>query len=582
MMIRTVQAVGARFVTCGAMPARPIANGDAPRVSCTRSMQLRGLQEQWTALGEQDPLWAILSAPGKRGGAWDLDEFFATGRQEVDHVLRLLADGGIPIELNRALDFGCGVGRLTQALAGHFESCDGVDVAASMIEQARELNQNPQQVRFHHNDAVDLRLFGDASFDFILALIVLQHMQPQLMRGYIREFVRVLRPGGVAFFSVPECYLTGDELPSEGWRASVALLESISTLAPGEVAPLKVRVRNESPVPWETAAQLRVGDRWLASDGSAVMFEDARAFIETRVEPGGECEIQLDVVAPRRPGRYQLEVDLIQESIGWFADRGSSALRLPVLVFADGPRLEAEGRPAQPDAIAGGRTDQPPAMEMHAMARDDVLSTVEEAGGVALDLIARNRCGPAFPSVDYVVARAITPVRSAPTAAGEGPDSSESRVRPAVEQRSAARAVMPSGAGDPGVSERRRRAQRMMDDRLDIVDFTLTSRRRRLGRASVLARTGVRRLMFQVLHRQTEFNQATSELIRSHGAELEALDATVKPEADERLQALESALREAVERNAELERRVARMEFRDAALTRRKAAEDAAEPEASG
>ena len=41
-------------------------------------MELERLQEHWNAFGEQDPLWAILTEPGKRGGAWDLEEFFGT------------------------------------------------------------------------------------------------------------------------------------------------------------------------------------------------------------------------------------------------------------------------------------------------------------------------------------------------------------------------------------------------------------------------------------------------------------------------------------------------------------------------
>ena len=51
-------------------------------------MELEDLQQHWTAFGEQDPLWAILTAPGKRGGGWGLDEFFATGRPEVEEVLQ--------------------------------------------------------------------------------------------------------------------------------------------------------------------------------------------------------------------------------------------------------------------------------------------------------------------------------------------------------------------------------------------------------------------------------------------------------------------------------------------------------------
>ena len=265
-------------------------------------MELERLQQHWNAFGEQDPLWAILAFPDKRGGAWDLEEFFATGRADVDDVLRLLADRGIAIERGRALDFGCGVGRLTRALAEHFDSCDGVDLAGSMIERARELNTNGDRVRFHHNAVPDLRLFGDGSFDFILSRLVLQHMEPELMRGYMREFVRVLRPGGVAVFNVPESFVVAEPLPPEAWRASLTLIGTIPPLAPGRVAPLRVKVRNDSSVPWPASAQVQVGDHWRTRDGRLVLFDDARTVIESAVDPGGECEVQLDVVctAPAR------------------------------------------------------------------------------------------------------------------------------------------------------------------------------------------------------------------------------------------------------------------------------------------
>src|SRR6185436_7774182 len=56
------------------------------------SMELERLQQSWNAFGEQDPLWAILTIPDRRGGRWDVDEFLATGREEVDEVLQELAD----------------------------------------------------------------------------------------------------------------------------------------------------------------------------------------------------------------------------------------------------------------------------------------------------------------------------------------------------------------------------------------------------------------------------------------------------------------------------------------------------------
>ena len=313
-------------------------------------MELQRLQQHWNAFGEQDPLWAILSDPAKRGRGWDddLEEFFASGRAEVDDVLRGLADRGIAVQKGRALDFGCGVGRLTRALAERFDSCDGVDLAASMIERARELGDDGERIRFRHNAAPDLRLFGDESFDFVLSLIVLQHMEPGLMRGYMREFVRVLRPRGVAFFSVPERFLRDEPLPPEACRAALTLIGAVPPLVAARTTRLKVRVRNDSPVQWPSSAWVRVADVWRAPGGRLVVRDDARKVIETGMDPGAECEVDLDVLAPVQPGEYELEIDLLQETIGWFANRGSRTLKLPVTVAA------------QPERARGGATAKEP------------------------------------------------------------------------------------------------------------------------------------------------------------------------------------------------------------------------------
>ena len=101
----------------------------------------------WNDLATVDPLWAVLSAKGKRNGGWELDEFFATGEAEVAQMLARAAELGRPGRNDSALDFGCGVGRLTRALAVHFDNTLGVDASAQMIEQARRLKvgQHPEQ-----------------------------------------------------------------------------------------------------------------------------------------------------------------------------------------------------------------------------------------------------------------------------------------------------------------------------------------------------------------------------------------------------------------------------------------------------
>jgi SAM-dependent methyltransferase len=517
-------------------------------------MELQRLQQQWNAFGEQDPLWAVLSDPAKRGGGWDQDlqEFFASGRVEVDDVLRVLADRGIRVQTGRALDFGCGVGRLTRALAERFDSCDGIDLAASMIERAREFNGDGGRMRFHHNAAPDLRLFGDGSFDFILSLIVLQHMAPGLMRGYMREFVRVLHPRGVAFFNVPERFLLDETLPPEAGRAWLTLIGTIPPLVAGRTSPLRVSVRNASPVQWRSSARVRVADRWRASDGGRVVRTDARTVIETAVDPAGECEVELSVLAPVQPGEYELELDLLQESIGWFADRGSRTLKLPVTVAAEPDPALDEGAPAkQPQTSQSGQRGFAPKIEMHVMSREDVVAVLEDAGGVVLDIIVKDRCGPSTPSLDYVVGRAVAPPRMIPRAERHDPkDAIEERIRDALED-SARASRYPARrrvAADPGRSERNRLELSTMEGRADLVGFGLTTRMKRLGRVSTGLREAVRRALFQVLHRQTEFNRAAIELIRSQQTQLDALGASVRAQidiqagADERLDAVEHRL----------------------------------------
>jgi len=102
-----------------------------------------------------------------------------------------------------ALDFGCGVGRLSQALAQRFDLVHGVDISPAMIELAQQYNQFDERCRYHLNETDDLRLFENQTFDFIYSNITLQHMPPRYARAYIEEFLRLLAPGGVLIFQIP-------------------------------------------------------------------------------------------------------------------------------------------------------------------------------------------------------------------------------------------------------------------------------------------------------------------------------------------------------------------------------------------
>lgn len=167
-------------------------------------MGLDHVRRTYEQLGRDDPLYAVLSRRGHAGGRWDPDEFFATGRREIEALLDDAADRDLAIVRGRALDFGCGVGRLTQALAAHFDQVVGVDIADSMVRRAESFNRHGARVRYLVNTTAELPALEDATFDFVYSSITLQHIPPEAAASYIGEFFRVLRPGGVAIFDVPD------------------------------------------------------------------------------------------------------------------------------------------------------------------------------------------------------------------------------------------------------------------------------------------------------------------------------------------------------------------------------------------
>ncbi|HSY54338.1 MAG TPA: class I SAM-dependent methyltransferase [Opitutaceae bacterium] len=166
-------------------------------------MKLWQTRKHWDIFAQTDPYWAVLSEPAKRGGKWEPEDFFATGVAEIESLLRHAERCRPGLARRDALDFGCGVGRLTQALAGRFERVTGIDISEEMLRLARRHDQHADSVRYQHNSKSDLGCLPDDSFDFVLSMITLQHIKLAYVRRYLRDFVRICRPGGVLLLQMP-------------------------------------------------------------------------------------------------------------------------------------------------------------------------------------------------------------------------------------------------------------------------------------------------------------------------------------------------------------------------------------------
>ena len=157
-------------------------------------------KKQWETLGKADPYWAVLSDPEKKGGRWSEEDFFLTGDDEIKSLLDRMSQLGLTPSFTVALDYGCGVCRLSRALSGAFERVIGVDVSQAMLAEAQSVNRAYDNIQFLHNDGRSLQGIRDETVDFIYCNLVLQHSPRAVQASIIREFCRVLRPeGGLVF-----------------------------------------------------------------------------------------------------------------------------------------------------------------------------------------------------------------------------------------------------------------------------------------------------------------------------------------------------------------------------------------------
>jgi ubiquinone/menaquinone biosynthesis C-methylase UbiE len=150
------------------------------------------MRAEWNERATEDAHYYV--AFGRR--EQDSEEFFATGADVVRALETELKR--IP-HARRALEIGCGPGRLMRPMSRHFDEIHGIDISDEMIRRAMSNLAGTPNAFPQHATASDLSSFTDASFDFVYSYAVFQHIPSgDVVFGYLREVARVLKPGGIA------------------------------------------------------------------------------------------------------------------------------------------------------------------------------------------------------------------------------------------------------------------------------------------------------------------------------------------------------------------------------------------------
>lgn len=216
----------------------------------------------WDEKARENAPWYI-STYGPYAGRNE-EEFWASGR-------RIWADlkartGYTPGPGDAVVEIGCGIGRLTRAIAPEVGVVHAFDISAEMVRQAGR--NGPPNAQFHVTGGDSLQPLADGSADLVLAYCVLQHLPSEaILQRYLQEMTRVARAGAlVAFTTAPR-----------GWRARLLPLARVKAALTGArrgpgpqglhrkewagIRPSRRRVRSLCPMAIEHAEL--DGDRWL-------------------------------------------------------------------------------------------------------------------------------------------------------------------------------------------------------------------------------------------------------------------------------------------------------------------------------
>ena len=165
------------------------------------------IHEEWSSLGVSEPYWSVITQPQfyRTDFEENRKQFLTSGKSVCTVFLSALRRNGInPNLLETCLELGCGVGRVTAALAQNFKQVIAVDISQPHIELAKEIlaQENIHNVEFQQWRNMG-NLYQIPAVDAIFTVITLQHNPPPIIAWTLRALLYSLKPSGIAYFQIP-------------------------------------------------------------------------------------------------------------------------------------------------------------------------------------------------------------------------------------------------------------------------------------------------------------------------------------------------------------------------------------------
>jgi hypothetical protein len=149
--------------------------------------------------------------------------------------------------------------------------------------------------------------------------------------------------GSAASANAPVAPKVAGPLPDQAYKSQITCPDCPTKMRAGQVETVKIKVKNLSPIEWfqrggevndrtDNKFYIAAGNRWLDKDGKPSSETEGHNGIAANIAPGEEIEMTLQITAPKTPGDWTMELDMVQEAVTWFGEKGSPTTKVKVTV----------------------------------------------------------------------------------------------------------------------------------------------------------------------------------------------------------------------------------------------------------